>query len=95
MTAASGVTRASAAPIVVAVLRHPSLWPTAIAQAVRLAPAGWWRRAPFLPLPDADYLAFRLETQYGSDAAPESHDVVSFLRWCRDESRRAHHGTHG
>mgnify|MGYP003353646025 CR=1 FL=1 len=58
-----------------------------------VAPDG--RALGFLPLPDPEYLAFRLETQYGSDAAPETHDVVSFLRWCRDESRRAHHGTHG
>lgn len=91
----STASRPATGPLVAAVLRHPTLWPTAVSQALRLAPRGWWRRAPFLPLPDPEYLAFRLETQYGSDAAPETHDVVSFLRWCRDESRRAHHGTHG
>lgn len=82
-------------PVLVAVLRHPTLWPTAVGQAFRLAPAGWWRTPPFLPLPDREYLAFRLETQYGTDGAPEAVDVVSYLRWCRDEARRAHHGTHG
>ena len=54
-----------------AVLRRPSLWGVAIAQALRLAPSGWWRRSPFLPVPDPAYLRFRLETQYGSDHEPE------------------------
>ncbi|MCB1039073.1 MAG: hypothetical protein R2701_12695 [Acidimicrobiales bacterium] len=67
----------------VAVARHPSLWSTALRQALRLAPAGWWRRRPFLPLPDPAYLRFRLETQYGSDATPRADDVVTYLRWCR------------
>ncbi|HZP29416.1 MAG TPA: hypothetical protein VFC99_10725 [Acidimicrobiia bacterium] len=98
-------------------LAHPELWPTALRQAARLAPAGWWRRPPFLPLPDREYLRFRLETQYGSPtpaagaasvteggagypgagrARPWSgrerlrldpEDVVTYLRWCRDQER--------
>jgi hypothetical protein len=84
-----------AGPIVAAVLGHPSLWPTALGQALRLAPAGWWRRPPFLPLPDAAYLAFRVETQYGRDAEPTGPDVVSYLRWCRDEARRRGHHVDG
>lgn len=72
-----------------AVLRRPSLWPTAVVQVRRLARRGWWRRAPFLPLPPADYLRFRLETQYGGDQVPEPADVVTYLEWCRafDRSR--------
>lgn len=66
-----------------AVARHPGLWATAASQAFRLAAPGWWRRTPFLPLPDPDYLRFRLETQYGSDADPEPADVVTYLHWCR------------
>ena len=66
-----------------AVARHPSLWGVALAQALTLAAPGWWRRAPFLPLPDPDYLRFRLETQYGSDREPEPGDVVTYLHWCR------------
>ena len=45
--------------------RHPSLWATAVRQALRLAAPGWWRRRPFLPLPAPDYLRFRLQTAYG------------------------------
>ncbi len=67
----------------VAVLRRPSLWGIALSQTVRLAPAGWWHRAPFLPVPDPSYLRFRLETQYGSDHAPEPDDIVTYLHWCR------------
>jgi hypothetical protein len=63
------------------------LWPAALRQAGRLAPPGWWRRRPFLPLPDADYLRFRLETQYGTDGVPDPSDVVVYLRWCRDLDR--------
>jgi hypothetical protein len=72
---------ARAAPAVVV---RPSLWGTAIVQVFRLARPGWWRRSPFLPLPDRDYLRFRLETQYGDPEHPvEPGDIVAYLRWCR------------
>lgn len=71
-----------------AVLARPALWPTAVFQLCRLAPRGWWRHAPFLPLPDAAYLRFRLQTQYGDpDREPEAADLVSYLRWCRRYGR--------
>jgi hypothetical protein len=63
--------------------REPGLWPTALAQAGRLARPGWWRRAPFLPLPDPDYVRFRLDTQYGSSGVPDPDDLVVYLRWCK------------
>ena len=66
-----------------AVLRHPSPRGRALGQSLRLARPGWWRRAPFLPVPDPAYLRFRLETQYGSDHEPEPDDVVTYLHWCR------------
>jgi hypothetical protein len=72
-------------PAIGAVLRHPGLWPTALRQAARLVPTGWWRRAPFLPLPPRDYLEFRMVTQYGSNSRrADPDDVVNYLRWCRD-----------
>jgi len=74
-------------PAASAVVRHPSLWAVAVVQLVRMAPAGWWRRAPFLPRPDPAYVAFRLQTAYGDDRAPEPHDVVTYLRWCREYPR--------
>lgn len=75
---------------VAAVAARPWLWPTAARQAVVLAPAGWWRRRPFLPLPDPAYLAFRLETMYGGHAPrPVGRDVIGYLRWCRSYRRLA------
>ncbi len=73
---------------VVAVLRRPDLWATGLRQARVLAPDGWWRRAPYLPLPAADYLRFRLVTAHGGDgtgASPREtgRELVTYLEWCR------------
>lgn len=71
-----------------AVVKHPPIWATAIVQLLRLAPRHWWRRSPHLPLPDAEYLRFRLQTQYGdAERDPEPNDVVSYLKWCRRYGR--------
>lgn len=65
-----------------AVLARPRLWPAAFRQLRVLAPEGWWRRAPFLPLPDRDWMAFRLTTAYGDPAARlDPDDFVTWLRW--------------
>jgi len=70
-----------------AVARHPRLWTTAVAQAGKLARPRWWRRPPFLPVPDREYLRHRLETQYGRYHDPEPHDVITYLEWCRQMAR--------
>jgi hypothetical protein len=45
----------------------------------------WWRQAPFLPLPDREYLRWRMYTAYADEAAvPPSEDVVRFARWRRE-----------
>ena len=68
-----------------AVARRPRLWPTAARQTRRLAPHGWWRRPPFLPVPTKDYVAFRTVTQYGEiGRSPSPEDVVDYLAWCRE-----------
>jgi hypothetical protein len=74
--------------VALAVLARPVLWATAVRQLRRLARPGWWRRPPFLPLPSAAYLRFRLTTAYGGDGrqAPTPADVVTYLRWCRSWS---------
>lgn len=66
-----------------AVARRPRLWPTGLRMYRRTVPAGWWRAKPFLPVPDRDYLAFRLQTEYGAADAPDPADVVRYLEWCR------------
>jgi hypothetical protein len=65
------------------VFARPRLWWTALQQAVRLARPRWWSRAPFVPVPDADYLRFRFETQYGAAGRPDARDLVAYLEWCR------------
>lgn len=74
---------------VVALVPHPSLWWTAVRQALVLAAPGWWRRPPFLPLPAPDYLRFRLETIYGGTGEQpiDPSDLLEYLRWCRDFPR--------
>ena len=45
----------------------------------------WWRRAPFLPLPDREYLRWRMYTAYGDEqAVPPLEDVIGFARWRRE-----------
>jgi hypothetical protein len=44
----------------------------------------WWRQAPFLPLPDPEYLDWRLHTAYGEERdVPPVEDVLRFARWRR------------
>ena len=76
------------AGVAAGVLRHPSLWPTALRQGIRLVPPRWWTRSPYLPLPSRSYLEFRFVTQYGDiSRRPEPEDVLNYLRWCRDWQR--------
>ena len=69
------------------VVVRPRLWWTALHQAVRLARPRWWATAPFVPVPDPDYLRFRFETQYGADGRPDPHDLVDYLDWCHKVPR--------
>jgi hypothetical protein len=45
----------------------------------------WWRKAPYLPLPDRTYLRWRMYTAYADEnAVPPLEDVVRFVRWRRE-----------
>jgi len=69
-------------PAYVAVVKRPWLWGTAVGALFALARRDWWRRAPFLPLPDSEYLQWRIGTAYGRDDRPIAEDdVVSYLEW--------------
>jgi hypothetical protein len=55
----------------------------------RLRRTGWWRRPPFLPLPDREYWKFRLVTAAGSKAtslAPAA--MVDAAKWSLLQSVR-------
>jgi hypothetical protein len=46
---------------------------------------GWWRQPPFLPLPNREYLRWRMYTAYADEhAVPPVDDVVRFARWRRE-----------
>lgn len=82
--APAGLPWGAARSVAVAVARRPELWSAALGAVLRLAAPGWWRRRPYLPLPDGKLWAFRMVTAYGQpDAVPEPGDVVSYLTWCR------------
>ena len=66
-------------------LRRPRLVSAAVRLGVGLVPRRWWRRRPFLPLPDRDWLAFRMELAYGdADAVPSAEDLADYLQWARE-----------
>lgn len=52
----------------------------------RLRRTGWWRRAPFLPLPDARYWEFRRATAFGATGTPTPRDLVDAARWSLRQS---------
>lgn len=44
----------------------------------------WNRRPPFLPLPPADYLRWRMYTAFGDEQTlPSVEDIVRFATWRR------------
>lgn len=50
--------------------------------AWRFRRRGWYGRFPFLPLPDREYVRWRMLTAYGDeDAVPPASDVVRYARW--------------
>ena len=45
----------------------------------------WFRSPPFLPLPPAEYVRWRMYTAYGDEhAVPSAKDVLRVARWRRD-----------
>jgi hypothetical protein len=45
----------------------------------------WWRKPPFLPVPDRTYLKWRMYTAYADEnAVPPAEDVIRFARWRRE-----------
>ena len=42
----------------------------------------WYRRFPFLPVPERDYVRWRMYTAYGDEGlVPPADDVVRYARW--------------
>ena len=63
-------------------LRDPATGVALLRVGWRFRRRGWWRRAPFLPLPDRTYLRWRMHTAYGEhDTVPPAEDVIRYARW--------------
>jgi hypothetical protein len=68
----------------IALLRRPALWPTALVELRALARPRWWSKWPPLPLPASGYMRFRLEAMYGTSRGKLSAaELVGYLEWCR------------
>ena len=63
-------------------LRDPATGVALLRVGWRFRRRGWWRRPPFLPLPDRTYLRWRMHTAYGEhDTMPPAEDVIRYARW--------------
>ena len=77
-------------------LRRPRTIPHLVRAAWAFRARRRYVRPPFLPLPPASYLRWRLETAYGSaEAQPSDDEMERYLSWTtrmRREMRRRRHG---
>lgn len=79
----------SLARSVVHALVRPRLALLLVRAAWRFRARDWYRRPPFLPLPPAEYLDWRLHTAYGDGGAgPTAGDLRSYLEWTVAMQRR-------
>ena len=63
-------------------LTNPAIALALVRVAWRFRRRGWPTRFPFLPLPDATYVQWRMHTAYGdSNAIPPADDVIRYARW--------------
>lgn len=70
------------------VLAHPRLAWLLLGAAWRFRARDWYRRPPYLPLPPAGYLEWRLHTAYGDEAAvPTLKELRRYLEWAASMRR--------
>jgi len=63
-------------------LVRPTLARDLVRVGWRFRSRGWWHRPPFLPLPDREYVRWRMHTAYGdADTVPPADDLVKYARW--------------
>jgi hypothetical protein len=63
-------------------LVNPRLARDLVTVAWRFRRRGWLTRAPFLPVPSREYIAWRMYTAFGDHhAVPTVEDVIRYARW--------------
>ena len=63
---------------------NPALARDLVTVAWRFRRRDWYRRAPFLPVPSREYVAWRMYTAFGDQrAVPTVRDVIRYARWAR------------
>jgi hypothetical protein len=75
-----------AVTLTVRAIRNPRLASDLIRVSWRFRPNDWYRRFPFLPVPDPTYLRWRMYTAYGDyNAVPSAREVERYARWSSDK----------
>jgi hypothetical protein len=70
------------AALLLRALVNPALAAALLRTAWRFRQREWYLRLPFLPLPPAEFLRWRMYTAYGDEGAvPPVADVIRFARW--------------
>lgn len=64
-------------------LRRPGLGLALVRAAWRFRSKDWYRKPPFLPIPPARYIDWRLHTAYGESAVPQPGELRRYLEWSR------------
>jgi hypothetical protein len=63
-------------------VKHPATGLALLRVGWRFRRREWYRRFPFVPVPDAAYVRWRMYTAYGDeDIVPPANDVVRYARW--------------
>lgn len=74
--------------LVLAVARRPGLWAEGVRALLAVSHRQWWRRRPFLPVPDTDYTSWRVATAHGDAAAVvDAGELISYLEWRKRQHR--------
>ncbi|HEY0809047.1 MAG TPA: hypothetical protein VGD49_02755 [Longimicrobiales bacterium] len=76
--------------ILARVLTRPRLIMLLLTTGWRFRRRGWYRHPPFLPLPPANYMRWRMHTAYGDEQSlPTANELEAYLRWAARMSSAA------
>ena len=67
-------------------IRRPSTGVALLKVGWRFRRRRWWAQFPFLPIPDGEYVRWRMYTAYGDeDITPPAADVERYARWAASD----------